>query len=572
MTNSTQTKDIRHKDKQPLFKRPALLACYFALAMIVPNVLLSITEEMPLLGRIVNILVPLSVYTLLISKVKRIGVLVLWSFIFILMNAMQLVILYLYGESIIAIDMLLNCLTTNTSEAGELLSNLLFPIIAACVIYVPMVIWAGYMAVRKFKTSEKLRNKTQRLGLLGLSLGIVLTIIATLTSARYNAGRQIYPFNVVSNICSALSRTWQSANYHKTSADYTFEATDTHPADDEEIHILVIGETSRADNWQLLGYKRETTPLLSSRSDLHTFRRAVSQSNTTHKCVPMMLTQTTPWTFDSIMYRKSIITAFNEAGYATSFLSNQAKNHSYTQYFGEEAQDVRYLESADHYDRNLLPLLSDALKNNPGKKKFIILHTYGSHFNYKDRYPREFAYFTPDNASTANKIHRDQLLNAYDNTIRYTDHFLNDIIQMVDSLGIKSTITFTSDHGEDIFDDYRGRFLHASPTATYTQLHVPMFIWLSPQYREAYPEVGNTIADNEQKLVAPSQAIFDTLIDLSGLETPVHNHIQSVAHPQYQSPEPVYLSDYNDAEPLRYSGIKQIDIDNFQKLGIVLPE
>ncbi|MDE5658498.1 MAG: phosphoethanolamine transferase domain-containing protein, partial [Muribaculaceae bacterium] len=329
-----------------------ILAVIFPLLMIVPNILLDITESMSVMAKVVNIIVPLSLYYLLMSVRKNAGVTILWLIIFMVMNGFQIVVLYLFGESIIAIDMLINCVTTDSSEAGELLSNLMLPMVISAMLYLPVIVWGVYSAARRLKTSEKFRKMSRRYGLVGLAAGIVLSSMTMLMSDSFNPARHIYPLNVVSNIVTALHRTYQSANYHATSEGFSYDAVDTRTESQDEIYVLVIGETSRAINWELFGYERPTNPRLSKRSDLITFPRAVSQSNTTHKCVPMMLTHTTPLSFDSIMYRKSIIAAFKEAGYTTAVFSNQAKNHSYTQYFSEEADVVKYLEGDQHYDHN----------------------------------------------------------------------------------------------------------------------------------------------------------------------------------------------------------------------------
>lgn len=556
------------KSIKRFFDNINILAVIFPLLMIVPNVLLNITEPMPFMAKLLNVIVPLSIYFLLMSARRNAGVTVLLLFIFMIMNGFQIVVLYLFGESIIAIDMLINCVTTDSSEAGELLKNLVLPMVISALIYLPCIVWGVYSAVRRLSTSDKFRMLSRRYGLIALSCGIVLSAVAML-AGNFNPARQIYPLNVISNIVTALHRTYQSANYHKTSDKFRYNAVDTHDANEEEIYVLVIGETSRAINWELFGYDRPTNPRLSQRNNLITFPRAISQSNTTHKCVPMMLTHTTPLSFDSIMYRKSIIAAFNEVGYNTAVFSNQAKNHSYTQYFSEEADEVEYLEGEEHYDHNLVGRLRNNLAKNKGKKHFIILHTYGSHFNYNERYPEDMSYFKPDDASQANVRHRSELLNAYDNAIRYTDAVIDDIITELDSTGAKAVLIYTSDHGEDIFDDDRERFLHASPVPTYYQLHVPMLVWTSEEYDKAYPEIRHQLIANKDMYIAPSQAIFHTILQISGIATSYLDNAQSVASSEYISPAPLYLNDYNEGQPLEKSGLKNCDIEIFRKIGIL---
>lgn len=107
------------------------------------------------------------------------------------------------------------------------------------------------------------------------------------------------------------------------------------------------------------------------------------------------------------------------------------------------------------------------------QKLFIVLHAYGSHFNYKERYPESMSVFKPDNLTDAKYENKEYLMNAYDNTIRYTDGFLASLITLLQKMNSFSAMLYTSDHGEDIFDDNRKLFLHASPVPSYYQLHVP---------------------------------------------------------------------------------------------------
>jgi glucan phosphoethanolaminetransferase (alkaline phosphatase superfamily) len=564
MTNKLTIDKIKR-----FFNNANIFGVIYVIAMIIPNIFLDITEPMGIWAKIANILVPLAIYSLIISKVKRTGVALFIMFIFIMMNSFQVVVLYLYGESIIAVDMLINCVTTSPSEATELLSNLHVPMLFVALVYVPLILWAAYLAWKKICSAETFRKKAFRFGMITFVVGIIFTIVAQLVGPRYAVSRNLYPFNVISNIVTALTRISESVNYRNTCIDYKYGARDAHPADDKEVYVLVIGETSRAIDWQLFGYERQTNPRLSQRHDIVAFPKAVSQSNTTHKCVPMMLTVTRPSDYDSIRYRKSIITAFKEAGYYTAVFSNQAKNHSYTQFFCEEADTVSYLGVHEHYDHRLVDLLKQQLADSVHNKQFIVLHAYGSHFNYKERYTNDYAYFLPDGASDANAKLRSQLVNAYDNTIRYTDAMLDDIYNAIAATHAKSVVLYTSDHGEDIFDDERERFLHASPVPTYYQLHVPLIAWASTEYVDSYPDHMQSMRSNVNKYVAPSQSIFFTLLDVAGIDTKYGDESESIASTKYRSPRPVYLNDLNESIPLEESGLKSADIKHLQLLGVL---
>lgn len=95
--------------------------------------------------------------------------------------------------------------------------------------------------------------------------------------------------------------------------------------------------------------------------------------------------------------------------------------------------------------------------------------------------------FYPGRSDRSGGENRQQLINAYDNSIRYTDYFLHHLIQILDSTNHTTALYYSPDHGEDLLDDDRKRFLHASPHPTYYQLHIPLFLWFSDQYRQEFP-------------------------------------------------------------------------------------
>ena len=126
--------------------------------------------------------------------------------------------------------------------------------------------------------------------------------------------------------------------------------------------------------------------------------------------------------FNSIYRQKGIITAFKEAGYRTAFFSNQRYNHSFIDFFGKEADICDFIKEDtgdggyNPSDDELLKLVAAELTEN-ASKQFIVLHTYGSHFNYRERYPADNAFFLPDFPVDAELKYKDNLINAYDNSI-----------------------------------------------------------------------------------------------------------------------------------------------------------
>lgn len=149
----------------------------------------------------------------------------------------------------------------------------------------------------------------------------------------------------------------------------------------------------------------------------------------------------------------------------------------------KDADSLVYLPEP-RYDMQLLEAMKQVIAEDPEHDLLIILHCYGSHFTYHQRYPREFARFLPDDNVAINRKNVEKLVNAYDNSIYYTDHFLSQTIEYLRSLENDcSALLYCADHGEDILDDERERFLHASPTTTFYQLYVANLGWFSPEYR-----------------------------------------------------------------------------------------
>ena len=252
---------MKHSDKFA----PGILAWLFPLLLIIPNIVLAFTERDPLLAKVADITLPLGIYYLILSLTSAVGRTVICCLPLIILAAFQIVLLYLYGESIIAIDMFLNLVTTNPSEASELLSNLLIAIITVIVLYFPSLIWAVILLFSHSRCSVFTLRYIRLTGLAVTGVGIISLTLAYIFCPAFTIRRAIFPVNVIANMIEAVNRTVDSARYHTTSANYSFSPVLSHPRDIRELYILVIGETSRADNWQLFGYNRPTNPRLSRR-------------------------------------------------------------------------------------------------------------------------------------------------------------------------------------------------------------------------------------------------------------------------------------------------------------------
>ena len=504
--------------------------------LIIPNIWLDLTETYTYAEKTAGILLPLGIYLLLLAAWRRNPVTTLCLIPVMVLCAFQIVLLFLYGESIIAIDMFLNVLTTNVHEATELLRNLSVAIAVVCIIYLPPIITAIIGTIKKWELDRDQRHAGLVAGAAVTAAGAAACIWCILQPGGYAPQRRLFPVNVTSNIFTAAERTMLSDNYYSTSEPFSFGSVDSRPDDGPEVYLLVIGETARADNWEINGYSRPTNPRLSRRSGLISYPKALSESNTTHKSVPLLMSHLDAASFgDSIYQVRSIIDAFGEAGYTTLWISDQQRNGSLIDFFGSRADHAHFLtdDKLGHQDMELCGYLRDELDSLAGRKLFIVLHTYGSHFNYKERYSAPYAVFGPEGSAEASVGNRPGLINAYDNTIVYTDAVLDSIMTTVEQTGHPAALLYLSDHGEDIFDDSRHRFLHASPTPTFWQLHVPMLIWMSESYRKIHPDEYAAAKANQYLDVSSSRSTFHTLTEMAGLRTRVLDPSASLASRSY---------------------------------------
>ena len=568
------------------------LYVYAVVALLLPNIALCYTECLAPWACGVNVLLPLSLYMLFFSVAKRPGKMIWWAFIFVFFAAFQLVLLYLFGTGVIAVDMFLNLVTTNPGEAMELLDNLAPAVVGVFVVYLPLLILGGVNIRRDSRLSVSFQQRVRHWAMLIGAIGLFCLLASYLVVDGYRMRNQLYPVNVCYNLYLAFERDAASENYREASRDFKFDARSEHSATAPEVYVMVVGETARAHNFSLYGYPRNTNPLLSKTPGIKAFPNVTTQSNTTHKSVPMLLSAASAEDFERLFHEKGILAAFKEAGFHTVFISNQQPNHSFIDFLGEQADEHYFLktedaskgnhyDAGDHYDADLLKKLDEILpladasssSHYRYRKLFVVLHTYGSHFNYQERYPRSFAYFKPDSRSEAKPENRQDLLNAYDNTIRYTDYILHGIVERLQKwekvqakalaktqakLQAKthgatcqptSAMLYTSDHGENIFDDDRRLFLHAAPKASDYELHVPFIIWTSEGFGNEYPNTWKALEENRTKQVQTSLSAFHTMLGIGGIRTPYRLDEYSVASGKYHPARLLYLDDHDEAIP-----------------------
>ncbi len=253
--------------------------------------------------------------------------------------------------------------------------------------------------------------------------------------------------------------------------------------------VLVVGETARAANFSLMGYARETNPEL-AKAGVIAFSDVTSCGTSTEVSVPCMFSPYGRENYDEHLIRTSegLLNVLARAGYAVKWLDNQSGCKGVCQGTGIEyekmdAKEAPDLCSADECrDEILQRRLAAELAQVKGNTVFV-LHMMGNHGPaYYRRYPAEFRRFTPDcQTAELRDCTREEVVNAYDNAILYTDHVLAGIIGTLsnDPRKLETAMIYVSDHGESLGE--HGLYLHGIPysIAPDLQKHVPMVVWVS---------------------------------------------------------------------------------------------
>lgn len=320
--------------------------------------------------------------------------------------------------------------------------------------------------------------------------------------------------------------------YRKSLRQFTAQKTDISKndfsyANRDLVVVLILGEGARADHFHINGYERRTSPNL-ERLGVVSFTGAMSSFSFTRKSVPCILTRATAKNYEISLRETGLISIFRRLGFYTAWISNQRHSHDNHDtpitVFAREADVVVFNNRlrADRYDQvrldeELLKYMDDVLGLGY-PDKLIVLHTIGSHWNYNAHYPSEFMKYYP--IATNNNPYRntaEEIVNSYDNTILYTDHFIARVIERVK--GLNSLVVYVSDHGEFLGEN--GRFSHPPGSVSGKELfHIPLFVWASRRFARENPEKMAAVRRNSASPVSHDH-VFHSLLDGAGIFSPI---------------------------------------------------
>lgn len=291
--------------------------------------------------------------------------------------------------------------------------------------------------------------------------------------------------------------------------------------------IIVLGETSRAADFSLGGYDRDTNPLLAKDHVVY-FPQTTSCGTATAVSVPCMFSNMPRTHYDESLahHQEGLLDILQRAGIQVLWNDNDGGCKGACDRVPH--QDMTSLNlpgqciDGECYDEVLFHNLEKAIDRMQGDG-VIVLHTIGSHGpTYYHRYPPQFRRFTPTcDTSEIQGCSQEQLKNSYDNTILYVDYIVDKAIKLLQAKQdtFTTSLVYLSDHGESLGEN--GVYLHGLPysIAPETQKHVPMLVWLSDDYQQRYGVNNNCLQKLAQTHHYSQDNLFSTVLGLTGVET-----------------------------------------------------
>ena len=259
--------------------------------------------------------------------------------------------------------------------------------------------------------------------------------------------------------------------------------------------LLVIGETARSGNFSLNGYARNTNPRL-TQENVQSFRNVMACGTSTAASLPCMFSHLGKEAFEARQHdSENLLDVLQRAGYAVLWLDNQSGckglcnriAHANT----SELKHPRWCSGGECLDEIMLERLPSLIDDLPAERRakgtVVVLHPMGSHGPaYSRRSPPAFKAFQPECTSKAlSDCRREEVVNAYDNSIVYTDHVLAELIGWLKKQNQRPTgLLYIADHGESLGET--NLYLHGLPyaIAPEVQKKVPLITWFSPAFSQ----------------------------------------------------------------------------------------
>ena len=291
--------------------------------------------------------------------------------------------------------------------------------------------------------------------------------------------------------------------------------------------VLVVGEAARAEEFSLNGYSRATNPQLISR-DVVSFTEVQSCGTDTAESLPCMFSHLgrAQYSRNKAKQYENILDILQRTGVEVIWRDNNSGSKGVADRVRCEdlagEKDPALCSSGGCFDEILLRDLGERLSSNTGEM-LIVLHQKGSHGpSYYKRSPKDFKVFLPEcSQDDVQGCDRQNILNAYDNTIVYTDYVLAKLIDLLAAQSYGTAMLYISDHGQSLGEN--GVYLHGLPyaIAPRQQRHVPMIFWASTSYLREKAIDGGLLKKHQTDRISHDY-LFHSLLGLFSVTTDVY--------------------------------------------------
>jgi lipid A ethanolaminephosphotransferase len=427
--------------------------------------------------------------------------------VFFNINAIAVYFVNTYGV-IIDKSMIGNVINSNFEESSSFFSFTL-------IVYIIFLGIIPSLLLFKIKT-DKVKIKS-------FLVRVFLTLFCLLTLAYANSTNWLW-IDKNSKTLGGLAMPWSyvvntisfyNSKYTKNKEQILLPDA-TLKDNKKSITVLVIGESARSQNFSLYGYEKDTNPLLSKIDNVHSYKAESCATYTTAGIKCILEYKNTGKLFEILpnyLFRNDIEVFWRTTNWGEPTV--KIKNY-------QNKGDLKKLCKGDgcEYDGVLLSGLREQILASTKNKILVILHTSTSHGpTYYKKYPPEFNKFTPvcKSVELANCT-QEELINAYDNTIVYTDYILATLIGELKQLEeYNSSMIYISDHGESLGEN--NLYMHGLPLsiAPKEQLDIPFIVWNSDNSRK--------LKENE---VLSQHNIFHSVLDFLAIESPIYNENMSI--------------------------------------------
>jgi lipid A ethanolaminephosphotransferase len=429
-------------------------------------------------------------------------------------------------------SMLRNVMRTDVAEAGELFGPALAWNLFLYAVLPLLLLWRVDLVRWPWR-----RSVLVRLGVLVAAFGVLvaalMSVFQPLASLMRNQKELRYlitPSNYLWSLASVAAGDARAKAGPRQPIGTDAAPGATFAARQKPmLLVMVVGETARAANWGLNGYARQTTPRLAQLPVIN-FPDVTSCGTNTEVSLPCMFAPVGRRNYDEATIRgsQSLLHVLARAGVGVTWRDNQSGCKGVCE--GLPTQTVMDIQppglcnDGRCLDEGLLHGLDDMLRQASGTQ-MLVLHQLGNHGpSYFRRYPPAFAKFQPvcDN-DDLRRCSREQIVNAYDNALLYTDEVLARLIEQLRARQdrIDSAVLYVSDHGESLGEN--NLFLHGIPYAIApdVQKQVPMVMWFSEGFAGA---AKLDMACLKQRATQPAahDHLFHTVLGLLDVRTALH--------------------------------------------------